>query len=76
MTAKPEIQLDPMQILDPDGNPVNDLPDLDEQSLVDLYRWMGISRIVDRRAMGAQRQGRLGTYAMLEGHEAVHIGSA
>jgi pyruvate dehydrogenase E1 component alpha subunit len=76
VTARPEIQLDPLRILDPDGTPVGGLPDLDEQSLVDLYRWMGISRIVDRRAMGAQRQGRLGTYAMLEGHEAGHIGSA
>jgi pyruvate dehydrogenase E1 component alpha subunit len=76
VTATPEIRLDPLQILDPTGTLVGPAPDLDEQRLVELHRWMALSRIIDRRAMGAQRQGRLGTYAMLEGHEAVHIGSA
>jgi pyruvate dehydrogenase E1 component alpha subunit len=76
VTINPEIQLDPLQILDASGNVVGPVPDLDDDRLVAIYRWMGLSRKIDRRAMGAQRQGRLGTYAMLEGHEAVHIGSA
>jgi TPP-dependent pyruvate/acetoin dehydrogenase alpha subunit len=33
-------------------------------------------RIFDRRSTAAQRQGRLGTFAIAEGHEAVQIGSA
>ena len=76
MTSIPEIQLEPMQILDQNGALVATPPELSDEELTDLYRWMSLSRTVDRRAMGAQRQGRLGTYAMLEGHEAVHIGSA
>ena len=64
------------QIVDPTGRVVADPPHLEDRELVDLYRFMGLSRQYDRKAMGAQRQGRLGTYAMSEGHEAVHVGSA
>ena len=64
------------QIVDPTGRVVADPPALDDRALVALYRSMGLSRHYDRKAMGAQRQGRLGTYAMSEGHEAVHVGSA
>jgi pyruvate/2-oxoglutarate/acetoin dehydrogenase E1 component/TPP-dependent pyruvate/acetoin dehydrogenase alpha subunit len=37
---------------------------------------MVLSRELDRRMLALQRQGRIGTYAMLEGQEAVQIGSA
>lgn len=70
------LELDLRQVIDADGHVVGDLPDLSEKELVDLYRLMVISRTYDRKAMGAQRQGRLGTYPMLEGQEAVQIGSA
>jgi pyruvate dehydrogenase E1 component alpha subunit len=68
--------LDPLQIIDPSGAVVGVMPDVDDAFLVEAYRLMALSRIYDRRALAAQRQGRLGTYAMLEGHEAVGIGSA
>jgi pyruvate dehydrogenase E1 component alpha subunit len=64
------------QVLAPDGSVVGELPALADKELVDLYRLMLRARIYDRRALGAQRQGRLGTYAMLEGHEAAQVGSA
>ena len=41
-----------------------------------MYRHMVLSRELDRRMLALQRQGRIGTYAMLEGQEAVQIGSA
>jgi 2-oxoisovalerate dehydrogenase E1 component len=41
-----------------------------------MYRLMVLSREFDRRMVALQRQGRVGTYAMLEGQEAVQIGSA
>jgi 2-oxoisovalerate dehydrogenase E1 component len=41
-----------------------------------MYRLMVLSREFDRRMLALQRQGRVGTYAMLEGQEAVQIGSA
>ncbi|MCP3974791.1 MAG: pyruvate dehydrogenase (acetyl-transferring) E1 component subunit alpha [bacterium] len=71
-----EVDLSIRQVLDADGNLVGDLPDLDNKELVDLYRLMTASRDYDRRAMAAQRQGRIGTYPMLEGHEAAQIGAA
>lgn len=64
------------QVVAPDGSVVGDVPDLRDEQLVDLYRLMVRSRIFDRRALAAQRQGRLGTYPMLEGQEAAQIGSA
>lgn len=47
-----------------------------EELAVALYRDMVATRVFDRRATAAQRQGRLGTYAIAEGHEAVQVGSA
>ncbi len=41
-----------------------------------MYRNMVLARELDRRMLALQRQGRIGTYAMLEGQEAVQIGSA
>jgi pyruvate dehydrogenase E1 component alpha subunit len=37
---------------------------------------MVLARTLDRRMLALQRQGRIGTYAMLEGQEAVQVGSA
>lgn len=65
-----------MQILDPQGNLVGDDPGLDPGTYQAMYRNMVLSRELDRRMLALQRQGRIGTYAMLEGHEAVQIGSA
>ena len=71
-----EVDLTIRQILDPSGTLVGDLPRLDDKELVELYRFMVASRDYDRRAMAAQRQGRIGTYPMLEGHEAAQVGAA
>ena len=65
-----------MQILDPQGNLVGDDPGLDPGTYQAMYRNMVLSRELDRRMLALQRQGRIGTYAMLEGHEAVQVGSA
>jgi 2-oxoisovalerate dehydrogenase E1 component len=76
MSDAAKLNLDLRQIIAPDGSPVAAPPDLGDKELVELYRLMVLTRQLDRRATAAQRQGRLGTYAMSEGHEAVHIGSA
>lgn len=47
-----------------------------EELAVAMYRDMVRARVFDRRATSAQRQGRIGTYAIAEGHEAVQVGSA
>ncbi len=64
-----------LQILAPDGSLVGPMPDLEDKQLVEMYDLMVRSRDFDRRATAAQRQGRIGTYPMLEGHEAMQIGS-
>ncbi|RLE13581.1 MAG: pyruvate dehydrogenase (acetyl-transferring) E1 component subunit alpha [Actinobacteria bacterium] len=64
------------EIVDRNGRLVGDAPWLTEELALDLYRDMVRTRIFDRRATAAQRQGRLGTYAIAEGHEAIQVGSA
>jgi pyruvate dehydrogenase E1 component alpha subunit len=49
---------------------------LPEESKLQFYRWMTLVRLFDRRAVLLQRQGRIGTYAPLEGQEAAQVGSA
>jgi len=64
------------RVLDSSGALVGSEPAIGGPRLTEMYRLMALSRFFDRRALAAQRQGRLGTYAMLEGHEAVQVGSA
>jgi pyruvate dehydrogenase E1 component alpha subunit len=49
---------------------------MDEQEARQLYRAMVAARLYDRKATALQKQGRLATYAPLEGQEAAQIGSA
>ena len=54
------------------------LPDfaLEPSALVPLYRAMVLTRDFDAKAVALQRTGRLGTYAVSLGQEAVSIGVA
>ena len=65
-----------LQVIDTEGNLVGEDPGLDSELYQAMYRNMVMARELDRRMLGLQRQGRIGTYAMLEGQEAVQIGSA
>lgn len=65
-----------LEIVDKEGTLLREVPWLTKDLGIDLYRDMVLTRIFDRRATAAQRQGRLGTYAIAEGHEAVQVGSA
>ena len=64
-----------LRIIDADGQLVGDDPSLDPGLYQQMYRQMVLARALDRRMLALQRQGRLGTYAMLEGQEAVQVGS-
>ncbi|MFP4625255.1 MAG: pyruvate dehydrogenase (acetyl-transferring) E1 component subunit alpha [Natronomonas sp.] len=68
----------PVRILDEDGQVVDgaSVPDLDEETLVGMYRSMRLGRHFDRRAVSLQRQGRMGTYPPLSGQEGAQVGSA
>ncbi|MBW3666079.1 MAG: pyruvate dehydrogenase (acetyl-transferring) E1 component subunit alpha [Actinobacteria bacterium] len=65
-----------LRVIDEEGRLVGDDPGLDPHLYQDMYRDMVLARELDRRMLALQRQGRIGTYAMLEGQEAVQIGSA
>jgi pyruvate dehydrogenase E1 component alpha subunit len=64
--------------LAPDGSMNRPLPAFasDTDLLVALYRSMLLLRLFDRKAVALQRTGRLGTYAVSLGQEAVSVGVA
>lgn len=64
--------------LAPDGTVLGRLPDFaaDIESLRTLYRAMVLTRTFDLKAVSLQRTGRLGTYAVSLGQEAVSVGVA
>ncbi len=67
-----------IRCLDEDGSVVDgsDLPDLDDEAMVDIYRQMRLARRFDQRAVSLQRQGRMGTYPPMSGQEGAQVGSA
>ncbi|MCL9816131.1 pyruvate dehydrogenase (acetyl-transferring) E1 component subunit alpha [Natronocalculus amylovorans] len=67
---------DLVQVLDEDGTVVGDEPDLDDATILDIYRDMVLARHFDQRAVSLQRQGRMGTYPPLSGQEGAQIASA
>ena len=67
---------DPVRVIDEEGEVVGDVPDLDAEEFVDMYRHMRLARHFDGRAVSLQRQGRMGTYPPLSGQEGAQIGSA
>jgi 2-oxoisovalerate dehydrogenase E1 component alpha subunit len=64
--------------LAPDGTVRKRLPDFasDTGLLVSLFRAMALTRAFDLKAVALQRTGRLGTYAVSLGQEAVSVGIA
>jgi 2-oxoisovalerate dehydrogenase E1 component alpha subunit len=64
--------------LAPDGTILRPLPRFasDTGVLVSLYRGMVLTRAFDLKAVSLQRTGRLGTYAVSLGQEAVSVGIA
>jgi 2-oxoisovalerate dehydrogenase E1 component subunit alpha len=64
--------------LAPDGTPLRELPRaaFERERIVSFYRLMVLARTFDMKAVSLQRTGRLGTYAVSLGQEAVTVGSA
>ena len=62
----------------PDGTVAGKLPAFaaDTSALIALYRAMVLTRTFDLKAVSLQRTGRLGTYAVSLGQEAVSVGVA
>ena len=64
------------QILTPAGEVVGDVPDLPAGQMLSWYRWMVFGRTFSDRMVALQRQGRMGTFAPLNGQEAASVGMA
>jgi 2-oxoisovalerate dehydrogenase E1 component alpha subunit len=64
--------------LAPDGRVLRPSPSFASETklLVSLYRAMVLARAFDHKAVSLQRTGRLGTYAVSLGQEAVSVGIA
>lgn len=70
---------DPMvQIMDKEGNIVKPewMPELSDEDIINMYKLMRFSRVIDEKTLQYQRQGRMLTYAPNLGQEATQVGSA
>ncbi len=50
-------------------------PDIPEEILLKLFRYMLLGRRFDERLLALQRQGRIGTFPPASGQEAAHLGA-
>jgi len=64
------------RILTPEGEVIGTLPKLSPAQLVGFYRWMILGRFFSDQMIALQRQGRMGTFAPLQGQEATAVGLA
>jgi len=69
-------EVERLSILDEDGTLDEDLvPELDDDTLRRMHRVMVQARLFDARMLELQRQGRIGTFAPVEGQEAAQVGA-
>ena len=65
-----------LSILDENGEVDTDLePDIDDDLLKDMYRCMLLSRRFDEQMLSLHGQGRMGTFAPIQGQEASQLGA-
>ena len=76
MTLAASFEIDYLQYLGADGQPVREFPPAlrDAAVLLPLFKQMLYVRAFDTKAIALQRTGKLGTYAPSLGHEATHVG--
>ncbi len=72
----PAINESAHQIINPEGKVVGPLPDLSGEQFIQFYHWMVFGRFISDRMVALQRQGRMGTFAQLNGQEAANVGMA
>lgn len=71
-----QFEVDYLQILDENGTVDTALlPPLTKEQIITMYRTMVIARVLDNRMLALQRSGRIGTFAMCTGQEAVSTAS-
>ncbi|WP_418771536.1 alpha-ketoacid dehydrogenase subunit alpha/beta [Halobacterium yunchengense] len=63
------------RVLAPDGSPVDDQPDVDDETLRRLYETMRLSRVYDEKMLRLQRRGEISILSRSVGEEAIPVGS-
>ena len=70
-------RVDHLSILDEEGQIDQELePQIADDVLLELHRWMLLARRFDERLLTLQRQGKIGTFAPIKGQEAAQVGVA
>lgn len=65
-----------LSILDAEGQIDKELePQIADDVLLELHRWMLLARRFDERLLTLQRQGKIGTFAPIKGQEASQVGA-
>ena len=59
---------------DGESVPDGEVEGLSDDDLLELHRWLVLLRTYDERSVVYHRQGRIGTYAIFRGHEAIQAG--
>ncbi|MBI4177352.1 MAG: pyruvate dehydrogenase (acetyl-transferring) E1 component subunit alpha [Candidatus Aenigmarchaeota archaeon] len=70
-----EFSVNYLQVLDENGE-CSGPAELTKDQIKEVYELMVLSRMFDEKAVNLQREGRLGTYPSLRGHEAAQVASA
>lgn len=73
MTTVAQFEVHYTRFLDEKGEPTAPLPEFakDKATLLHLYRIMMLTRTFDKKAIALQRTGKMGTYAPVNGQEAI-----
>ncbi len=76
MSRIASFEIDFLQYLDPEGQPVLPLPEFAQnpEQLLAMYRSIILTRTLDTKTVNLQRMGKMGTYPSSFGQEAVSIG--
>ncbi len=75
-----EFSVESIQILDENGKIdttlLSQTDQISEKTLKSFYESMVLIRAIDEKALNLQRTGRMGTYASIQGQEAIQVGCA
>lgn len=71
MTTIARFEIDFHQIINEKGEQIQPLPAFNKDMLISLYRTMVLTRVFDKKAIALQRTGKMGTYAPINGQEAI-----
>ena len=77
MALAPPAERDLRRVIgDGEDIPDGEVEGLSEADLLELHRQLVLLRTYDERSVVYHRQGRIGTYAIFWGHEAMQVGSS